>query len=261
MATRRTAKSSPTSREDEQEASVESAVTKEKPGLPYLPITRSKREVPLAEKPLWRGWIHAVTFPLALASGIVLICVANGAAAKISCAIFMTSSLLLFGNSALYHRFNWSPRVKLALKRIDHSNIFLLIAGTYTPLTVLCLPQPKAATLLAIVWGVSVVGILGRIFWVGAPRWLYVSIYVLTGFGAFMYIVDFFQASVPAMTLVLVGGLCYTVGAVVYGFKKPNPIPGVFGFHEIFHALTVIAFVCTSVALYLVAVNPPVGIS
>lgn len=245
----------------QSEALLERSVQSEVPGLPYLPITRSKREVGRDEKPLWRGWIHAVTFPLAVAAGIVLVTLADGAAAKISCAVFMVSSMLLFGNSALYHLFNWGPRMKLALKRIDHANIFLLIAGSYTPLAVLALPSDKATILLTAVWSVAVLGILFRVFWVGAPRWLYVPIYVGMGWAAVMFMGDFFAASPVTMILVIAGGLCYTVGAVIYGFKKPNPFPGIFGFHEIFHALTVVAFTCHIVGIYFVAINPPFAVA
>jgi hemolysin III len=229
------------------------------PGLPHLPLLEDALEIPAAEiKPTWRGWIHAGTFPLAIALGIVLIVFADGVDAKISSAIFVLSSLLLFGNSALYHRFNWDPRTKKVLKRIDHANIFLLIAGSYTPITVLCLPQPKETILLALIWGGAGLGILFRIFWIGAPRWLYVPLYIALGWGALAYIVDFFNANAVMMTLILVGGLLYTGGAIVYGLKRPNPVPGKFGFHEIFHACTLLAFLCHWVAIFLVATNPPI---
>ncbi|MCU1527417.1 MAG: hypothetical protein JWP75_1180 [Frondihabitans sp.] len=208
---------------------------------------------PLEIKPTWRGWIHAGTFPLALVLGILLVTLADGAPAKISTAVFAITSLLLFGISATYHRFAWSPRTKLLLKRLDHSNIFLLIAGTYTPIAVLALPQHKATTLLVLIWTGAVLGILFRIFWTGAPRWLYVPLYVLLGVGALLYVGDLFQANPATMILVLTGGLLYIVGAVVYGLKRPNPVPGVFGFHEIFHALTVLAFACHWTAVLLVA--------
>jgi hemolysin III len=231
----------------------------EGPGLPHLPLLEDVLETPVAEiKPTWRGWIHAGTFPLAIALGVVLIVFANGADAKVSSAIFVLSSLLLFGNSALYHRFNWNPRTKKVLKRIDHANIFLLIAGSYTPITVLCLPQPKETILLALIWGGAGLGILFRIFWIGAPRWLYVPLYIALGWGALAYIVDFFNANAAMMTLILVGGLFYTGGAIIYGLKRPNPVPGKFGFHEIFHACTLLAFLCHWVAIFLVATNPPV---
>jgi hemolysin III len=213
---------------------------------------------PLEKKPLWRGWIHAGTFPLAIALGIVLIVLGDGVAAKVSSAIFVLCSLLLFGVSALYHRINWQPKTKLVFKRLDHSNIFLLIAGSYTPITVLSLEEPKRLILLCLVWGGALLGVGFRIFWTGAPRWLYVPLYLLLGYASLVFIVDFFRADAVMMTLILVGGLLYTIGAVIYGFKRPNPIPGVFGFHEIFHALTLLAFLCHWTGILLVAMNPPV---
>ena len=180
-------------------------------------------------------------------------------AAKVSSAIFVASSLLLFGTSALYHRIDWSPRVKAIFKRIDHSNIFLLIAGSYTPITVLALPEAKAVLLLSIIWAGALLGVGFRIFWIGAPRWLYVPLYILLGWAAMLFIVDFFQANAVMMTLIMIGGLCYTLGAVAYGFKRPNPIPGVFGFHEIFHSFTLLAFLCHWTGIFLVATSPIYG--
>jgi hemolysin III len=213
----------------------------------HLPLIEAADAHPEEVKPTWRGWIHA---------GIVLLLVADGPAAKWSSFVFVLSSMLLFGNSALYHRFNWNPRTRIILKRIDHANIFLLIAGSYTPITVLALPTEKATLLLWIVWGGAVLGIAFRVFWIHAPRWLYVPLYLLLSYGALIFIVDFFAANAVMMTLILVGGLCYTVGAVVYGIKKPNPVPRVFGFHEIFHTLTVVAFLCHFTAITMIAVNP-----
>lgn len=210
------------------------------------------------KKPTWRGWIHAGTFPVAIALGVILLVLADGAVAKISSAVFMASSLLLFGMSALYHRFTWGEKARTLLKRIDHANIFLLIAGSYTPISVLCLPQDKAIILLSLVWGGALLGIGFRVFWIGAPRWLYVPLYVLLGWAAVMFIVDFFTADWVMMTLIIVGGVLYTLGAVVYGMKRPNPFPGRFGFHEIFHTFTLLAFLCHWTAIFLVAINPPV---
>jgi hemolysin III len=229
------------------------------PDLPNVPLLEDELDFPAAEiKPTWRGWIHAGTFPVAIVLGIILIVAAHGAAAKISSAVFVLSSLLLFGNSALYHRFNWNPRTKKILKRIDHANIFLLIAGSYTPITVLCLPSHEATLLLTLIWGGAGLGILFRVFWIGAPRWLYVPLYLAMGWGAIAYIVDFFAANAVMMTLILIGGLLYSIGAVIYGLKRPNPFPGKFGFHEIFHSLTLLAFLCHWVAIFIVATNPPI---
>ena len=210
-------------------------------------------------RPTWRGWIHAGTFPVALVAGIVLIVLADGTAAKWASAVFTATSLLLFGNSALYHRFDWGPRARAVLKRIDHANILLLIAGTYTPISVLALPPEKATLLLSLVWGGAVIGILFRVFWISAPRWLYVALYLLLGWAALMYIGDLFTANAVMMTLVLVGGLLYTVGAVVYALKRPNPWPGHFGFHEIFHVCTVLAFLCHWSAALIIALHPVYG--
>ena len=224
--------------------------------LPNIPILEDATEH-LEVKPTWRGWIHAGTFPVALALGVVLLVLADGVAAKVSSAVFVLSSLLLFGVSAVYHRFNWGTKMKRILKRLDHANIFLLIAGSYTPITVLSLPHSKAVLLLSLVWGGALLGIGFRVFWIGAPRWLYVPLYVLLGWGAMMFIVDLFKANPAMMTLILVGGLFYTAGAVIYGLKRPNPFPGKFGFHEIFHTLTLLAFLCHWTGIFLVAINPP----
>lgn len=225
------------------------------PGIPLIDDEITYQNV--EKKPTWRGWIHAGTFPVAIALGIILIVAADGPAAKASTSVFFVCSLLLFGTSALYHRINWSPRVKAIFKRLDHANIFLLIAGSYTPITILALPPEKSALLIWLVWIGAGLGILFRIFWIGAPRWLYVPLYLLLSYASFAFIVDFFNSAPVMMTLILVGGVFYTVGAVVYGLKKPNPVPGVFGFHEIFHALTLIAFLSHWAGIFIVATNPP----
>lgn len=220
-------------------------------------------ESPVESKPRWRGWIHAGTFPVAIAAGIVLISLGQGAAAKWAGAVYMLCSVVLFGVSALYHRFNWSPRTKQVFRRLDHANIFLLIAGTYTPIALLALPLRgadggigKGAVLLIAVWAGALLGIVFRVFWIRAPRWLYVPLYLLLGWAAVVFLGDIARANLVTMVLVIVGGLLYTVGSVVYGLKRPNPVPGVFGFHEIFHALTVLAFLCHWVACLLVALDP-----
>ncbi|HYP72456.1 MAG TPA: hemolysin III family protein [Microbacterium sp.] len=227
--------------------------------MPQLPLMEAAAvDARLELKPTWRGWIHAATFPVAIAAGVVLIVVADGAAAKWASAVFMASSVLLFGNSALYHRFDWGPTTKAVLKRIDHANIMLLIAGTYTPISVLALPPQKGLVLLIAVWSGALVGILFRVFWINAPRWLYVALYLLLGWAAVMYLGDLLAASVTMMVLVAVGGLLYTGGAICYALKKPNPWPGHFGFHEIFHVCTVLAFLCHWTACLLVAIEPVV---
>jgi len=236
--------------EDERSGAPSSSVP-----LPRIPLLDAALDRP-EPKPSWRGWIHAGTFPLAIALGIVLVTLAHGVPAKVATAVFWLSSLLLFGVSALYHRFTWSDRTRRALKRMDHANIFLLIAGSYTPVSVLALPTGKAVLLLCLVWGGALLGIGFRIFWIGAPRWLYVPLYLLLGWAAVMFVVDLYLANPAMMILIGAGGLCYTAGAIVYGLKRPNPFPGRFGFHEIFHALTLLAFLCHWTAILLVALAP-----
>jgi hemolysin III len=226
----------------------------------HLPLVEESVAYEAGEiKPTWRGWIHLSTLPIAIAAGIVLIVLANGVPATVSSAVFVTSSILMFGISGTYHRFNWSPKTKKVLKRLDHANIFLLIAGTYTPIAVLALPADKSQTLLTAIGIGTIIGIAMRVLWVGAPRWSYVPIYLGLGWAAVMYLPDLVAANLAMMVLVLVGGLAYTVGGVVYGLKWPNPSAKNFGFHEIFHALTVIAFLCHWTAVLLVALNPPLG--
>jgi hemolysin III len=192
-------------------------------------------------------------------AGILLIVFSEGWQAKTAAAVYFASSILLFGNSALYHRFRWKPFTKKLLKRIDHANIFLLIAGTYTPISVSALPQEKGTLLLWLVWSIALLGVGFRVFWINAPRWLYVPMYLGLGWIASLFVVDFFNVNWVMMTLVIVGGLFYSIGAVIYGLKRPNPSPKHFGFHEIFHALTVAAFFCHWVASLIIGLNPVPG--
>jgi hemolysin III len=201
-----------------------------------------------AVKPKLRGWLHAGMVPLTVAAGIVLIALAPSTPARIAAAVFSVTAWLLFGTSAVYHRGNWSPRVAAVLKRLDHSNIFLIIAGSYTPFALL-LPGDQARTMLTIVWTGAIAGVLFRVLWVHAPRWLYTPIYVALGWVAVFYLGPLLQHGGPTIVaLIATGGLLYTVGALVYGVKRPNPSPRWFGFHEIFHSLTVAAFAVHYVA-------------
>jgi hemolysin III len=212
----------------------------------------------MATKPLWRGWIHAAATPLAVAAGIVLVALAPTTGLRIASSIYALTGMLLFGVSAVYHRGNWSQGVKVVLKRLDHTNIMLVIAGSYTPLAWALLERSKAETLLWVIWGGAVAGVLFRNLWVDAPRWLYVPIYVALGLGSVFYMPDFFAANVTAGVLICVGGALYIAGAVFYGIKRPNFSERVFGFHELFHAFTVAAFAAHFIAIML-AVLDPVG--
>lgn len=210
----------------------------------------------LAAKPLWRGWIHAVATPFAVAAGIVLVALAPTTGLKIASAVYALTGILLFGVSAVYHRGNWGPGARAVLKRVDHTNIMLVIAGSYTPLAWALLERDKAVTLLWVIWGGAVAGVLFRNLWVDAPRWLYVPIYVALGLGALFYLPDFFRASIAAAVLICAGGALYIAGAVFYGIKRPNFSLRVFGFHELFHAFTVAAFAAHFIAIMLGVLNP-----
>jgi len=201
------------------------------------------------------GFISAPS-PIALAAAIVLVSLADGLAAKVSSAVFGVSSLTLFGISAVYHRFHWSERTRDLLRRLDHANIFFLIAGTYTPIAALALPPAEGQLLLILVWSGAVGGILLRVLWLNAPRWLYVPLYLVLGWAAVMYTPQLVAANTAMLVLVFVGGGLYSLGAVVYGTKWPDPAPRSFGFHEIFHALTVGAFLCHWTAVLLISLNP-----
>ena len=205
-----------------------------------------------AIKPHLRGWLHLVAAPLSLAASIVLVCLAPDPATKWGSAVYLASSLILFGVSAAYHRFYWEPRWERMWKRLDHSNIFLLIAGTYTPLSIALLDASTATLVLSIVWGGALAGILLNLFWPTAPRWLATAVYVALGWVAVAFLPQLWAAGGAVVVwLIVAGGVLYTIGAVVYGTKKPDPWPTWFGFHEIFHAFTVAAWACHCVAVYL----------
>lgn len=208
-------------------------------------------------KPLMRGWIHAIAAPLSLAAGIVLICLAHGASLKWACAVFMTASLILFTNSACYHLGDWSPRVTDVLRRIDHVNIFLLIAGTYTPVSFALEPFWRNVIIISM-WACTAIAIVIHVIWINAPRWLYTVVYIIFGIYGLAYMVMFWNspyAGPAVVALLCAGGACYILGAIVYALRKPDPWPRVFGFHEIFHCGTVAGYACHMVAIYMVIVS------
>ena len=205
-------------------------------------------------KPAMRGWIHLVAAPLSLAAGIVLICLAQGAALKWACAVFMVCSLVLFANSAAYHLGDWSPRVTDVLRRIDHLNIFLLIA---TPVSFALEPFWRNA-IIGGMWACTSVAMIVHVIWIGAPRWLYTITYIVFGVSGVAFMWLFWvspYAGPPVVILLAAGGACYIAGAIVYALRKPDPWPRVFGFHEIFHCGTVAGYACQMVAIYMVIVS------
>ncbi|MGW3669110.1 PAQR family membrane homeostasis protein TrhA [Streptomyces sp. NPDC005141] len=203
-------------------------------------------------KPKLRGWLHAGMVPASLIAGIVLICLARTPQAAVACAVYSVTAWMLFATSAVYHRGTWGPLGEALLRRLDHANIFLIIAGTCTPLAVLLLPPDQRSVLLWIVWVGALAGIAFRVFWVGAPRWLYTPCYLALGWAPVRYLPDFLHTGgVAVLSLIVAGGLLYSAGAVVYALKRPDPSPRWFGFHEVFHALTVAAFTAHYIAISL----------
>ncbi|MGB0191209.1 MAG: PAQR family membrane homeostasis protein TrhA [Nocardioides sp.] len=210
-------------------------------------------------KPKLRGWLHLATAPLTLAAGIVLVVMSPTATTRIGSALFAGSALVLFSVSAVYHTGTWSPRTWAFLRRFDHSNIFLLIAGSYTPFALILLEGTQQVVLLSVVWSGAIAGVAFRVFWTDAPRWLYTPIYIALGWAAVFFIPGFFRGAtdlglgvgIAVFTLIVAGGALYTLGGVVYGFKRPNPWPRWFGFHEVFHTFTILAFVSHYVGVSL----------
>jgi hemolysin III len=214
----------------------------------------------LAEvKPKLRGWMHAGTAPLALAAFVVLIVLSPTTTTRVGSTVFAVSSLLLFTVSGIYHRGNWSPRAWAFLRRFDHANIFVLIAGTYTPFALLLLEGGTRTTLLAVVWTAAVAGVAFRVLWIDAPRWLHTPMYIALGWTAVFFVPAFIDGSsrfstgiaVAVLVLVAVGGLFYTLGGLVYGLQRPDPWPRWFGFHEVFHSCTILGFVTHYVGVSL----------
>jgi hemolysin III len=205
-----------------------------------------------------RGLLHAYAFFVALVCGIVLVtlaatlaAVSHRAAAVTSTTIYSLTVCGLFGISALYHRRAWSPRGYKVMRRLDHSMIFVFIAGTYTPFSVLLLSRVKATVILAIVWGGAVAGVVLKMIYPHARRWLSAPLYIALGWVAVGVMPDIFRhGGSPAVVLLLAGGLAYTVGAVFYALRRPNPWPQTFGHHEFFHAFTLVAAICHHVAVY-----------
>ncbi|MGC4852287.1 PAQR family membrane homeostasis protein TrhA [Micromonospora sp. DT4] len=205
-------------------------------------------------KPRMRGWLHTYAFFFALVAGIVLCSIAAtrpGWAPLVSCAIYSLTVCGLFGTSALYHRRVWSERGYQVMRRMDHCMIFVFIAGTYTPLCTMLLSTRQATIMLALVWGGALGGVALKLVWPHAPRWVSAPLYLALGWVAVAMLPDILHGGgVTALVLLIVGGVIYSVGAVFYALRRPNPWPTVFGHHEFFHACTLLAALCHHVAIY-----------
>ncbi|MFF0242074.1 hemolysin III family protein [Rhodococcus pyridinivorans] len=215
-------------------------------GLEELPV-----------KPRMRGWIHAWAFGVAVIAGVALVSAAAFLAdrpdAVLPATIYSLTVCGVFGVSALYHRLNWGPRSRVWMKRADHSMIFVFIAGSYTPFATLALPPESGRPLLIVVWAGALAGVALTMLWPTAPRWVGVPLYLLLGW-AIVPVAGQLVAEVglAPMLLLLVGGLFYSGGAILYATRWPDPWPATFGHHEFFHAATVIAALCHAIAVWLV---------
>ena len=204
-------------------------------------------------KPRLRGVLHQGAFSASLATGAALIALAGGGMAHVAASVYAASVALLFGTSAAYHRGPWSERAKAVMERLDHSMIFILIAGTYTPFTLLLLTGAFRWVMFGIVWGGALTGIAVRNTAWQAPRWVYVALYLALGWVAVGMLPQILRhGGVAVLVLLVVGGALYSLGAVVYARQLPDPSPRWFGFHEVFHALTLAAFAVHYVAVGLV---------
>jgi hemolysin III len=194
--------------------------------------------------------------PLALVAGLVLITITTELRGRVTLTIFTLTAVSLFTCSAIYHRIPWGPSAKAIWRRIDHANIPLLIAGTYTPFAIYLLDKSQAVILLSLVWGGALLSGVFRVFWLGAPRWLYVPIYLALGWAALIYLPDFYRnGGLIVFLLVAFGGILYSLGAIIYAVKWPNFSINWFGFHELFHAMTAAAFISHFIAAILVIVG------
>jgi hemolysin III len=211
-----------------------------------------KRAEPL--KPRMRGRLHQYAFFVALVCGVVLCSIAAGRpgiAPLVSCLIYSITVCGLFGTSALYHRRAWSERGYQVMRRMDHSMIFIFIAGTYTPFCVLLLRETKATVFLSLIWAGAVAGVALKMIWPHLPRWVGAPLYLALGWAAVAILPDMLRnGSVTILALLGAGGLAYSVGAFFYALRRPNPWPTVFGHHEFFHACTLIAAILHHIAIY-----------
>jgi hemolysin III len=210
-------------------------------------------------KPRLRGWLHTNAAIFSLASGATLIAVSaslKGGAAAAATAIYSATVTMLFASSALYHRYPWSPRAHQVMKRLDHSMIFVFIAGTYTPIAALALSGTTRLTVLLVVWIGAALGVFLQSGWPDAPRWLSVPCYIALGWVAIAVGPQLLDSTgVAALTLIVAGGIVYTLGGVVYALRRPDPVPAVFGFHEVFHLCTLVAAACHYIAIWLIVFN------
>jgi len=204
-------------------------------------------------KPRLRGWLHFGAAPLAFVMGLGLLVATPTAGLRLAVAVYVATTVLLFGVSASYHLGAGGPRTNTFLNRLDHANIYLFTAGSYTPFAAAVAVRRTGVIMLVLVWTIALIGLVVRVLWRGAPRWLAVGSYLALGWVAVLFLPTIWRDFGPAVVgLVALGGLLYTIGGVVYARKKPDPYPEWFGYHEVFHALTIAAYLAQFVAIAMV---------
>src|SRR5262245_21039893 len=208
---------------------------------------------PAVPKPRLRGVLHEIALYASVPVGVVLGLLAAGTRAQVSAAVFAAAVVAMFGASALYHRFTWAPNTRLWLRRLDHAGIFGLIAGTYTPFGLLVLHGDWQIVVLSIVWAGTAFAVLTKLAWVGAPKWLSAASGVALGWvGILVFPQIIERTGLTTGLLILAGGLFYTLGAVIYSLRRPDPFPHVFGYHELFHSLVIAAVALQYAAVTIV---------
>lgn len=202
-------------------------------------------------KPLLRGHFHQAGFFMALGAGSMLVAAAPGPQERWVSLVYALSLAGLLGISTIYHRPNWKPAARAWLRRLDHSAIFILIAGTATPVCLLGMDETSGPRLLTLFWAAAILGTLKSLVWISAPKWLTAAACVAMGALAVPYLPEM-AAGLGALntSLILAGGSVYTAGAVIYALKRPNPLPKSFGYHEIFHLLVLLAALCHFLVIY-----------
>jgi hemolysin III len=201
-------------------------------------------------RPRLRGVFHQYSFFASIVLGVLLVAGASGSVERVSTAIFAVALALMFGISALYHRVTWRPSARRWMRRLDHAAIYLLIAGTYTPFALLALSGVWRWTVLPIVWGGALAAIVLKLAWIDGPKWLSAVIGIALGWVGIATLPQLWeQAGADGVVLLLLGGTLYTLGALVYATRRPDPLPLVFGYHELFHALVVAAAACQYAAI------------
>ena len=207
-------------------------------------------------KPRLRGRLHQIAFFVAIPQGVALVATAAGWVARVTAVVYALSLAGLYGVSALYHRLSWTPRALTRMRRLDHSMIYLLIAGTYTPVSLLVLHRTWALVLLGVVWAGAITGVLLKMIGMERTRKITGALYIVLGWAAVLMAPQFVsRVSLPVIALIVAGGILYTLGAIVFFRKRPDPNPAVFGYHEVWHVAVVSASLCHYAAILLLVLG------